>query len=783
MAIPGTYSGTPTTKPAPGVSYPTPDYSPAPWVIRPGMSRIGGGEGTIGNEPKTGGTGTPMITGTGTGTTVTTATVTGLPTTTSTVTGTSTSEFVLGSKYYDIPVGTTIEERQTTYDIGQGYTQTRKEYFRKDTGERLRDVEISGSGGGKSFSALGFDVSEQVIVEDVMTPEFKLGENAFSPDKVEWFSTQEIARGQAMGTLATSFKGQDIIQHPKTTMAGGKFLPYSKEYREITESVAQEQGMRAYEAMSPNERFIKSGITMGIVAVPTLGLLPAAAGPAMLAGSTLSGALEFDIAAQKTPPMDIISAPEFGGGMLGSALGGMGAAKIMPKPTVKYEGYQNVFFKHGAPENILTESGAATSQMTKAEGVVIETGKVGSRKITSVAQFSGESTEIKPPIIERPLPRAGTSATTASGITIVETPRMFRPPKGEVIKTNIQEDMRIHPSIIEGEESKLFLSSRHMEGKDTAGITAQLSNVPKEDMTFSVSKVMSRESFKRADVEKTITGEAAGRLDTRKAMEIPSSFGMGEKSPGMFKPHRPSKPFGPADAKLPMMEEMPKSEPHAFPSGPKTAFPSITPSKIIADMAPEQAFKPMAVMLQNPMSGSRFEGMEIGLAGRRRKDIWSGQRTDYGFEELERQKKGVGETGITEIDVVGVGRGKVKSPFVVPITGMAQATAQGQRQKAMTSTFGITSPVSPPVGPLKMKIHIPDFPDMKLKIDFGERLGGGGKYKTTYKPSAVANVFDIRGPAPGTITGFEFARPKGGRYGKKKKERRTVGLLTSVKVI
>ncbi len=722
------------------------------------------GTGTIGNEPKPS-TGTPITTGTGTGTTGTTTTTTATSMAPGPIVTSSASEFVLGSKYYDIPIGTTIEERQTTYDIsgssfgeiGKGSKLTRKEYFRKDTGERLKDVEYSGSGGSKSYVGPEFQITDNAV-EDVFIPEVKPGENAFSPDKVEPFSVQEIAKRQAMGTRQTGFRGQDIVQHPKTTMQGGKYLPYSKEYREITESVSQAQARQAYETTAPAIKVIETGFVTAIVAVPTLGLLPVVAGPAVFGGSILSSVLEFDIAARTTPPMDIINAPEFGGAIVGSIAGGYGVGKLMPKPTVTYRGYQNVVYKHGAPENILTESGAAAGRMTRAEGVVIETGRAGRSKITSVARFSGESVEIKPPIIERPLPRAGTSATSASGITIVSTPRAFRSPKVEVMKTNVQEDIRIHPSIIESEESKLFLSSRHIEGKDTVGVTAQLSNVPKEDMTFSVSKAISRESFKKADVGKVITGEAFGRLDTGKAMELPK-FG-GETPLRMFRPYRPSKPSGPADAQPPFIMELPKSEPHAF-SGPGTVLPSIPPSKIISNLAPQQTFLPAAVMLHNPLAGSRFDSMGE-VFKRQRKDIWSGQGN--GLEELERQKKGVGEAGASETGLGAMGRVKAKSPFIVPITGMAQATAQRQRMKTVTAVPIMTTfAPSPPMRTPKIKIHIPDFPDMKLGFKFGSGRGGVGRQTTTYKPSAVANVFDIRGSVPKTITGLEFARPKKGR--------------------
>ena len=46
-------------------------------------------------------------------------------------------------------------------------------------------------------------------------------------------------------------------------------------------------------------------------------------------------------------------------------------------------------------------------------------------------------------------------------------------------------------------------------------------------------------------------------------------------------------------------------------------------------------------------------------------------------------------------------------------------------------------------------------------------MGPGSRMGSKYKASAVANVFNIRGSAPKTITGFEWARPKLGRRKKR----------------
>jgi len=192
------------------------------------------------------------------------------------------------------------------------------------------------------------------------------------------------------GLYKTMYEGGDIIQHPSTTISGGRVSPYSSEYRDISMKVSKVKGQEEWETLSPNERLLRTGFTTGLIAVPvvaSVGLAPVI-GPAVFAGSTLSSVLAFDVAARTTPPMEIISSPEFGGSIVGSIVGGYAGAKIIPKMDVSI----GTLTRYEQPTGSLAvESG----QQIGGRGISISAIQGGGKTTGLLSSFKGLSTDFK----------------------------------------------------------------------------------------------------------------------------------------------------------------------------------------------------------------------------------------------------------------------------------------------------------------------------------------------------------------------------------------------------
>lgn len=334
----------------------------------------GGGTGTIGNEP------TP-VPDTGTGTI-------GTPEKKAT---TYVETYVTPTKeYYGVKPGEILRTRTATEDLGKGYSKTSQQYYNPDTNVWNPMPDYGPMAVGTSFNySSGFTaVNPNIESSDVLpvpSPDFKFSPNLDLENRI--------------------YAGQNVIQHPESTIDLNKVAFGSPEYRIASEAVATQRGEEQWAKMSWEEKALTSftsGVVMTGGIVAGLAVLPASL--AALAGVGIVGASTASVGqAFKEQGPSVFTSPEFVGGMAGSAIAGgilwkAGSIRT-PRPI---EANEKVFTA-SYPYEVYTESGAiANGPRTASMGIAIQKYVVPRpyTQVDVIAAIGGRGTALEVPIMK-----------------------------------------------------------------------------------------------------------------------------------------------------------------------------------------------------------------------------------------------------------------------------------------------------------------------------------------------------------------------------------------------
>lgn len=495
-----------------------------------------------------------------------------------------------------------------------------------------------------------------------------------------------------------------------------------------------------------------AGLTFGVVG------LTAVAPPVGIAAGTALGAMgvvALGSVAATNPKL--LAEPEIVGSLVGSGFGSaMGTGVFMPNPVVnvKQTGVYGVYEKP-----VTEEIGTHYSGM----GIVSQSYEVARpyKKVDTVAVVSGRSTDLKTPLMS--VEPTSPKQTLGPGVSFTEKAAKIEQTSEVEVLAGVS---RIETRGLLGRKKVAY--KEYQPGWSEANVHEPMIETKTGDI---------RPFSKQTGMEK-----AFGYVGSVKSGEQVFSKGYAQYEMGGGRalvdfsqttvPLKTAKESGPLGRAPSMKETGALNKPPTISKIKQAQAPTTillepmevgrttqTPSKVVLSPAPVQTQRQEQSNLQ--VVNQRMETTE----------------RQVNVQRVFTPTVSASALGTSQFTALGQVMRQGRVPATVQNVLPAQATRQSQALAMKTAQLTETRTKQ------RMAMATPAVmvPNLRFRIKFPmgglggwgrgrpewPNMGPGSRMGSIYKPSAVANVFDIRGNVPKQITGFEFVRPKKGRKKRK----------------